>query len=90
MVEIGRYWQNNYTFRYKILDFTSEKMYKRKLNLVDQQEKNLAKMENLYGKRTATFLRGAIMKERKDQFIKREKKNEEYKRRKSQEIELSE
>ena len=47
-------------------------------------------MENLYGKRTATFLRGAIMKERKDQFIKWEKNKEEYKRNKNQEIELTE
>lgn len=65
-------------------------LHNQKRALVDKQEKNLQEMKDLYGKRTANFLRGPIMEERKEQFQRWERNNEEYKRQQDREIEESE
>jgi len=89
-LSIAEYWHREYILRFKILFHKTKMLHNQKRALVDKQEKNLQEMKDLYGKRTANFLRGPIMEERKEQFQRWERNNEEYKRQQDREIEESE
>jgi hypothetical protein len=61
-------------FRYNILDANRNKTFTLKQNLLSKQEKNLIEMETLYGKRTAAYLRGELMRESKKKYVEWEKR----------------
>lgn len=68
-----KYWERAYLFRFRIVEFRENKAYAKKRYLIDNQEKNLSEMENLYGKRQATYLRGTYMRESKAKYQQWEK-----------------
>jgi len=87
---IAQYWQSSYEFRYRVLDAKTNFVYEKMKRVIQRQEKILQKMEEEYGKRTAARLRGAIINKRKQDFLRWEKENNEFKLQKNIEIEQSE
>ena len=87
---MAQYWQTSYEFRYRVLDAKTNFVYEKMKRVIQRQEKNLLKMEEEYGKRTAARLRGAMINKRKQDFLRWEKENNEFKLQKNIEIEQSE